>query len=105
MLRKNEIARLRLQKDLLVLQSNANRLLLKADWQRLRSPEIWANETGNLARRHPIWTTLLTAAAGTLAAQAMRKSGGIASGLGRLGTFASVAMAGWKLFRRKKSEP
>lgn len=100
MLRKTELKRLRLQRDLLILQSDANRMLLAADWRRLRSPEIWLNETGSLARQHPIWTTILTAAAGTLAAKVVGKPGG----LGRLGTFASVALAGWRLFRGKKSE-
>ena len=56
MLQKAELERLRTQKDLLVLQSDVNRLLLAADWQRLRSPENWLHEAGSLARRHPLWT-------------------------------------------------
>lgn len=105
MLRKTELESLRLQKDLLVLQSDANRLLLTAEWQRLRSPETWVNETGSLARRHPIWTAVLTAATGALAVQAVRKPVAIAGGIGRLGKVASMAFSVWKLFKAKNSEP
>jgi hypothetical protein len=104
MLGKTELERLRLQKDLLVLQSDANRLLLAAAWQRLRSPENWLHEAGSLARRHPIWTTALATAAGVLAVKAVRKPGSIFGGIGHLGKLASTAFSVWKLFRRVKSE-
>jgi hypothetical protein len=104
MFQKAELERLRLQKDLLVLQSDANRLLLAADWQRLRSPENWLHEAGNLARRHPLWTAALAAAAGVLAVKAVRKPGSAFGGIGRLGKLAATAFSVWKLFRRAKSE-
>ena len=101
---KTELARLRLQKDLLVLQSEANRLLLATDWQRLRSPESWRHEAGNLARRHPLWTTALAAAAGVLAVKAVSKPGSVLDGMGSLGKLASTALAVWKLFRQEKQQ-
>lgn len=104
MFQKAELERLRLQKDLLVLQSDANRLLLAADWQRLRSPENWLHEASNVARRHPLWTTALAAAAGVLAVKAVRKPSSILGGMGSLGKLASTAFSVWKLFRREKSE-
>ena len=104
MLGKAELERLRMQKDLLVLQSDANRQLLATDWQRLRSPENWLHEAGNLARRHPIWTTALAAAAGVLAVKAVRKPGSLLGGMGGLGKLASTAFSIWKRFRRAKSE-
>lgn len=104
MLGKAELERLRMQKDLLVLQSDANRLLLAAEWQRLRSPENWMHEAGNLARRHPLWTAALAAAAGVLVVKAVRKPGSFLGGMGRLGKLASLAFTVWKLFRRAKSE-
>jgi hypothetical protein len=104
MFQKAELARLQEQKDLLVLQSRANRLLLAADWQRLRSPENWLHEAGNLARRHPLWTAVLAAAAGVLAIKTMRKPGSILGGMGSLGKLASTALSVWKLFRRVKAE-
>jgi hypothetical protein len=101
---KNELERLRLQKELLVLESDANRLVLVAEWQRLRSPETWMNEAGNLVRRHPIWTTALATAVGTLVVQAVRKPGAVAGGIGRLGKIASLFFSVSKLFKAKNSE-
>ena len=51
MFQKAELARLQARKELLVLESSANRLLLAAEWQRLRSPEHWRDEAGRLVRR------------------------------------------------------
>ena len=104
MFQKAELARLQEQKDLLVLQSHANRLLLATDWQRLRSPENWLHEAGNLARRHPLWTAALAAAAGVLAAKTVRKPGSILGDMGSLGKLASTALSIWKLFRRENPE-
>lgn len=103
MFQKGELELLQKQKELLVLQSDVNRLLLAADWQRLRSPENWMSEAVNLARRHPAWTAVLAAAAGTLVVKSLRKPGAILDGIGRLGKVASLALAGWKLFRGKNS--
>ena len=104
MFQKAELERLQMQKDLLVLQNDTNRLLLVADWQRLRTPETWLHEAGNLARRHPIWTAGLAAAAGVLAVKAARKPGTILGGMDSLGKLASTAFSIWKLFGREKSE-
>jgi hypothetical protein len=103
MFEKTELACLQAQKDLLVLQSDANRLLLAADWQQLRSPENWVHAAGNLAHRHPLWTAGLTAMASVLAVQVTRKPGSRLGGIARLGKLASTAWAIWKLFRRQKS--
>ena len=104
MFQKAELERLQKQKELLVLQSDVNRLLLAADWQRLRSPENWLNEAGNLARRHPIWTAALAAAAGLLVVKAVRKPGAVMGRLGRLGELAATAFSIWNLVRGKKAE-
>lgn len=99
-----ELERLRARKDLLVLQSEANRLRLTVECGRLRASETWLNKAGGLAQRHPAWTAALATAAGALAVQALRKSGGIMGGLGRLGKMATVALSVWKLLRRRKPE-
>jgi hypothetical protein len=103
MFEKTELARLRAQKELLVLQSDVNRLLLAADWQQLRAPENWLHEAGHLARRHPLWTAVLTAVAGVLAVQTVRKPGSSLGGIARLVKLASTALSVWKLFRQQKS--
>ena len=102
MLQTTELERLHSQKALLVSQSDANRLILAAEWQRLRAPENWLHEAGNLARRHPLWTALLATAAGALTVQAVRKPGGVLGSLGRLGKAASLVFAVWKLISREK---
>ncbi|MDD5141399.1 MAG: hypothetical protein PHY43_14205 [Verrucomicrobiales bacterium] len=102
MFQKAELERLQKQKDLLVQQSDASRLMLAADWQRLRSPENWLNEAGNLARRHPLWTAALAAAAGMLVVKAVRKPGSMFGGLGRLGELASLAFSVWQMIRGRK---
>jgi hypothetical protein len=104
MLKKAELERLQREKELLVLQSDANRVLLATGWQRLRSPKNWMNEAGDVASRHPIWTTVLAAAAGSLVVKSLRKSGSVLGGIGRLGELASAALSVWRLFRGKKSE-
>ncbi len=104
MFHKTELERLRMQKDLLVLQGDLNRLVLATEWQRLRSPENWIHEAGNLARRHPLWTAGLAAAAGMLAVRLVRKPRSVLSGIGQLGELAAAAFSAWKVFRRAKSE-
>lgn len=104
MFQKAELERLQQQKELLLLQSDAHRLLLAADWQRLRSPANWLNEAGNVARRHPVWTAALAAAAGALVVKTVRKPGSVLGGLGRLGKLVSTGFSVWNLIRRKKSE-
>jgi len=103
MFEKTELARLQAQKELLVLQSDVNRLLLAANWKQLRSPENWVHEAGHLARRHPLWTAALAALAGVLAVQTVRKPGSSLGGIAILGKLASTALSVWKLFRREKS--
>ena len=86
------------------MQSDVHRLLLAADWQRLHSPANWLNEAGKVARRHPIWTAALAAAAGVLVVKAVRKPGGILGGLGCWGELASTALSIWNLVRGKKED-
>jgi hypothetical protein len=104
MFQKAELKRLQAQKDLLVLQSDANRLRLALEWQRLRSPEHWLDGAGQAARRHPIWTAVLSAVAGALTVQTVRKPGSILGGVQGLGKIATIALSVWRLFRSKKTE-
>lgn len=105
MLQTAELKHLHSRKALLVSQSDANRRLLATEWQRLRAPENWVQEAGNLARRHPLWTAVLATAAGALTVQAVRKPGGFLGSLGRLGKAASLAFGVWKLISRSKPQP
>jgi hypothetical protein len=101
MFQRKELAQLRLQREQLVLQSDANRQRLVSDWQRLQSPEVWLDDILGFARRHPWWSAGLAAAAGTLAAKTLRRPRTIINGIGRLGKFAPVAFSLWRWYRRK----
>lgn len=105
MFQKEELERLRKQKALLVLQSEANRQKLAEDWQRLFSADYWASEARGMVRRHPAVATALAAGGGILAARLLRKPGGIAGALGGVGRLTSVAFTVWRLFRRQKEQP
>ena len=105
MFQRKELERLHLQKEQLVLQSEANRQRLVSDWQRLQSPGLWLDETMALARRYPWWIAGLAAAAGGLTVRVLRQPRLFLGGIGRLGKFVSVAFTIWRLFRRKTRQP
>jgi len=101
---KAELETLRLRKELLVLKSDTDRLLLASDLQRLGSPEFWLVEAGKVARRHPVLTAALGGGAGLLAIQALRRPGTAVGWLSRLGAWSSAALSLWRLFVDKKGE-
>ncbi|MGD0085586.1 MAG: hypothetical protein ABSC24_00505 [Verrucomicrobiota bacterium] len=101
MFQRKELAQLRLQKERLVLQSDANRQQLVSEWRRLQSSDIWLGEILRLTRRRPLWIVTLVTVAGTLMAKTLRKPRTAISGIGRLGKYASMAFSVWRLFRRK----
>jgi len=105
MFQREELKQLRLQKEQLVVQSDANRQRLMSDWQRLQSPGLWLDETLGLVRRHPWWSAGLAAAAGALVVKTLRQPRTLLNGIGRLGKFASVAFSLWRLYRRKWRQP
>jgi len=80
-----ELEKLRLRKELLVLECDARRLLLVSKWQRLQSPDYWLDEAGQAARRHPWLTAALGVGAGVVAFQALRRPGKVLGWLGRFG--------------------
>lgn len=96
-----ELDRLRLQKQLLVLQCDANRLTLAADLQRLCSQQFWQNETSQAVRRHPLLTAALAVGAGIVAFKAVRQPGSVLGMLGKLGGAGSALLSAWKLFGPK----
>lgn len=101
MFRETGLDQLRRQKERLILQSDANRRQLMADWRRLQSPECWRNQIFGMARRHPVGIATLAITTGLLAGKAMRRPGTLLTGIGRLGKFAPMMLTAWKLLRRK----
>lgn len=105
MVRKTELEQLRIQKELLALQCDANRLILAAEWEQLQSRDYWLAEAGRLAKRHPLKAAALAAAAGLLVTQTVQKPAEISGWLGRLSRVASTALSVWKLFAGNKPQP
>ncbi|HLZ53844.1 MAG TPA: hypothetical protein VKS19_05140 [Verrucomicrobiae bacterium] len=101
MFQRKELAQLRREKEQLLFQSDAHRLQLMSDWQRLQSPGLWLDETLGLTRRHPMWIAGLATVAGALAFNTLREPRTLMAGIGRLGELASAAFAVWRLLRRK----
>jgi len=102
MFQEAELTRLQAQKQLLVLQIRAHRLLLAADWLQLRSADRWREDAGRLARQHPILAATLATAAGVLAVRAIRKPAASVGGIGRLGELTTLILTVWKLLRRQQ---
>lgn len=98
---KTELEELRLQKELLVLQSDTRRLLLDLEFQRLRSPEFWRREAGQAVRTHPWLTAVLGVGAGALAFRTVRQPVAAMKWLSRLGGAGTTLMSFWKLFGGK----
>jgi len=92
---------LRQHKQLLVLQSEAHRLTLMADVQRLRSLEFWHSETSQAVRRHPLVTAALAVGAGILAIKTVRQPGSLLGLVGKLGGAGSALLSAWKMFGPK----
>jgi hypothetical protein len=103
MFHEAELERLQKQKALLVLQSEANRQKLKADWHRLSSAAYWLDSARGGIQRHPGVATGLAAAGGMLAMRFLRAPGGIVGTLKKVGGLASTAMAVWRFLRKDKS--
>jgi len=98
---QDELDQLRMRKQLLMLESDANRLTLTAEWQRLRSPEFWQSKASHAVRQHPLVTAALAAVAGVVAIKAVRRPGAVLGWLGGLSGAGSTLLSVWKLFRPK----
>ena len=105
MVRKTELEQLRIQKELLVLQCDANRLMLEVEWRQLQSRDYWLAEAGKLARRHPLKAAALAAATGLLITKTVQNPAVASGWLGRLARAASTALSVWKLFAGNKPQP
>ena len=95
---RGEIERLNQHKQLLILGSEANRLMVITDLHRLCSGDFWQSETSQAARRHPLLTAALTAGAGVLAFKVVRQPGVLLRWIGGMSGLGSALLSAWKLF-------
>ncbi len=101
---KEQLKVLRLRKEMLVLKSGMDRVRLASDLHRVRSPEFWLVEAGNMARRHPVLTAALGGGAGLIAMRTLRRPVATSGWLERLGALGSTALSLWKLIADRKRE-
>ena len=99
---KRKLECLRLRREVLALRCDTSRLLLTAYYQQFQKPEFWANQVGNAALRHPLWSAALSLGAGMMAVNVVRKPRTLVSMLGGVGGFVSTALSIWKVFNRKE---
>jgi hypothetical protein len=102
MFQGKELERLRLKREQLAFQSDANRARWISDWQRLKSPESWLDEFLGFTGRHPLSITALATTAGLLAIKILRKPGRVLEGIGQWGKLVPLILALWRLFRMKQ---
>jgi hypothetical protein len=103
MFQKAELGELQAQKALLVLQSKANRLALAAEWKEFRATQTWMPGTSQLLRRQPIWAAGMAALMGALTVNVLRKPDAVSGLFGQIGNVLSLAVAIWRMLRRKTS--
>jgi len=104
MFQRKELERLRLKREQLVLQSDANRALWISDWRRLQSPDSWLEGVFGLAARHPLPISVLVTVAGLLAAKIFRNPGRVMARIGQWGRLIPLMLAAWRLFRMKRRD-
>ena len=96
-----ELNRLQARKQLLILECQANRLTLAAEWQRLHTSDFWQKETVDVVRRHPWLTSALAVGAGVVAVKLLRQPGALLGLLTKVGGAGSLLMSVWKMFSSK----
>ena len=97
---KTQLEKIRLHKELLVARSEADRLLLALEWQRLSSVAFWQRKAGQSIREHPLLTASLGVGAGVLFFKALRHPANMIKWLAKLGGTGSTVFSAWKLFNR-----
>lgn len=96
-----ELAKLRLQKELLVARSEADRLILMLEWERLRSGPFWQREITRGLVNHPTLTAALGAGAGFLVLKMLGRPGGWLRWIGRITGAGSTLLSLWKALQSK----
>jgi hypothetical protein len=95
---------LRLRKQALLLESEANRQLLESEWQQLRAATSWMGEAMRIGQKARPWWPLLASVAGFLAVRGFKKSSPFIRGAGSVLSLITTALSIWKQTRAKAGE-
>jgi hypothetical protein len=91
----------RLQKQVLILESNLHRLALRTEWNNLRSATAWMDEAAGIGRKVSPWLFLLAPVAGVFASRALGHRRGSWRLLLALARWIPRAFSWWKSFAGK----
>ena len=95
---------LRLRKQALILESEANRRRLESEWQHLRAATSWMGEARRLGQKARPWWPLVASLAGFLAVRGFRKSSPLLNRTGSILSLITTALSLWKQTRAKPGE-
>jgi hypothetical protein len=98
MVGRKALEQYRLQKQVLILESNLNRLALRSAWNDLRSATAWMHEAAGIGRKVSPWLFLLAPVAGFFASRALGKRRGSWSFLLFLARWIPKAFSWWKSY-------
>lgn len=89
---------LRVRRQALRLESELNRLALRAEWKNLRAAIPWPGADGSARRKLPPWWLVVAPLAGLLAARGLRNPGALLRGAGVLLRWAQPLYSLWRMF-------
>ena len=104
MLGREELDRLNVQKQALVLESDLNRLALRAELQSLRSATAWVGTATRTSREFTPLLLLLAPLAGFLVARGFRRTGSWLSRVATAVKWIAPLYQVWKSFSPARKE-
>ena len=104
MVGRKALEQYRLQKQVLILESDLQRLALRTEWDNLRSATAWMNEAAGIGRKVSPWLFMLAPVAGFFASRVLGHRRGSWRFLLSLTRWIPRAFAWWKSFAGKPVE-
>lgn len=104
MVGRKTLAPYRLQKQVLIFESNRHRLALRTEWDNLRSATAWMNDAAGIGRKVSPWLFLLAPVAGVFASRVLGHRRGSWRFLLSLARWIPRAFSWWRTFAGKPAE-
>jgi hypothetical protein len=104
MVGRKALEQYRLQKQVLILESDLQRIALRAEWNNLRSATAWVNEAAGVGRKVSPWLVLLAPVAGFIASRVLGRRRESRSLLLSLAKWIPTVLSLWQSLARKPVE-
>jgi hypothetical protein len=104
MVGRKTLAQYRLQKQVLIFESNLHRLALRTEWDNLHSATAWMHNAAGIGRKVGPWLLLLAPVAGIFASRVLTHRRGSWRFLLSLARWIPRAFSWWKSFAGKPAE-